>query len=155
MPEDTRYEDQLGEAPRPGSGGTSPGVGGSQGAAADGISGYRGAAEANVEDEVSGNPDKTSYSGTAQESGTTTNPTQYRDPAVDPAARLEQLEKTEDRAPDGGAPGEPIHGQTDSPGHMDPAQKQTDTEGPAPIPTVDPTVGVSEPYRPTGANRTL
>lgn len=155
MPEDVRYEDQLNEAPRPGSGGVTPGVGGSQGAAEDGISGYRGAAEANVEDNVSGNADKTSYSGTALEGSSTSNPTQYRDPGTDPAANLEIIENNGGSAPDGGPRGEPIHGQTDSPGHIDPAQKQTDTEGPAPIPTVDPTVDVFEPYRPTGSNRTL
>lgn len=155
MPEDVRYEDQLHEAPRPGSGGTTPGVGGSQGAAEDGISGYRGAAEANVEDVVSGNPDKASYSSTPNESASSTNPSQYRDPGVDPAARLEILENNDSGAPDGGPRGEPIHGHTDSPGHIDPAQKQLDTEGPAPIPTVDPTVDANEPYRPIGSLRSL
>ena len=155
MPEDVRYEDQLHEAARPGSGGTNPGVGGSHGAAEDGTSGYRGAAEANVEDNVSGNPDKTSYSATSGEAATTTNPTVYRDPGVDPAANLEIIEQNGGAAPDGGPRGEPMHGQTDSPGHIDPAQKQLDTEGPAPIPTVDPTVDASEAYRPTGSLRSL
>lgn len=153
MPEDVRYEDQLGETSRPGSGGTAPGVGGSHGAASDGISGYRGAAEANAEDNVSGNPDKTTYSGTSEGSGSPSNPTLYRDPAVDPTASIEQGERA--TAPDGGSVTEPIHGKTDSPGHIDPAQKMTDTEGVAPLPTIDPTVGFGSPIDPVSSNRML
>ena len=160
MPDDARYEDQLGENKRSGTGGTTPGVGGSHGAADDGISGYRGAAEANVMDDVSGNPDKKTYSGTDVESDSTTNPTLYRDPSVDPAAKIEAADRQSDivgggTAPDGGPDFEPIQGQTDSPGTIDPAQKQTDTKGPAPIPTVDPTVGMGNPIDPTGSNRML
>jgi len=160
MPDDARYEDRLGENARPGGGGTTPGVGGSHGAAEDGVSGYRGAAEANVMDDVSGNPDKTTYTGTPVESATTTNPTVYRDPSVDPAARIEQMDKQSEipgggTAPDGGPDFEPIQGQTDSPGTIDPAQKMTDTKGVAPVPTVDPTVGVGSMGDPTSSNRML
>lgn len=152
MPEDVRYEDQRGESMGPGSGGISPDVGGSHGAASDGTSGYRGAAEANSEDGVSGNLDKTSYSATSEGSGSTSDPTLYRDPSVDPAAKIERGESV---APDGGSVTEPIHGETDSPGRIDPAQKMTDTKGVAPIPTVDPTVGMGSPIDPTGSNRML
>lgn len=161
---------------RPGPGGISPGTGGSHGAATDGDSGYDQAGTSNAFNDVSGNPDKTSYSGTVEGAASPSNPTVYRDPSVDPAAKIEAAElrdiaasaHTQAVEPMGNTPAEkvPPHGAGEIPtgerGHsdtqnreIDPAQAETDVNGTPPIVTLDPTVGTAGFLDPTGAKQML
>ena len=161
---------------RPGSGGTATNTGGSHGAARDGDSGYDQAGTSNAFNDVSGNPDKTSYSGTDVGAASPDNPTVYRDPSVDPAAKIEAAElrelgaaaRTQAVDPTGNSPAEkvPPHGEGERPTgqrgrsdpqnhEVDPAQAETDVNGTPPIPTIDPTVGTAGFMDPTGAIRTL
>ncbi len=167
MPEPEIDAPQSGGGPddsgpeRPGSGGTTPGVGGSHGAASDGISGYRGAGDSNAWNVVSGNPDKTSYSGTAADAASPGNPTVYRDPSMDPAARIEAAElrevdaaaRTQAVDPAGNDPVERLSGAPHP--SVDPAQHETSPSGTPPVPTLDPTVGTSGFMDPDGAKRAL